>query len=179
MNNGRLRHEQLSAYDLKTLWTDLAADDAQAAHRAVWTLATVPGQSLSLLKEKLLPIQARISPRIYALIEALDNNQFAVRKKVTRELEEQGDDAELALQKILEGPCSLEMRRGVEQILEKLGTSPQLLQKLRAVEVLEHIATPEARELLRNLAEGAPKARVTQEAKASLERLAKRSADRP
>ena len=45
---------------------------------------------------------------------------------------------------------------------------------MRAVAVLEDIANPEARELLQKLAEGAPEGRLTQEAKASLERLAKR-----
>jgi hypothetical protein len=83
------------------------------------------------------------------------------------------------LQKTLAGNPPLEVRRRVEQLLGKLETSPRRLQKLRAVEVLEHIATPEARELLRILAKGAPEARVTQEAKASLERLAQRPAATP
>jgi hypothetical protein len=37
---------------------------------------------------------------------------------------------------------------------------------------LERIGTPEARQLLKRLATGAPGARLTREAKASLERLA-------
>jgi hypothetical protein len=48
---------------------------------------------------------------------------------------------------------------------------------VRAIEVLEHIGTPDANELLQTLATGAPEARLTQEAKASLERLAKRRED--
>jgi hypothetical protein len=39
---------------------------------------------------------------------------------------------------------------------------------------LEQIHTPEARQLLAELARGAPAARITREAKASLERLEKR-----
>ena len=46
----------------------------------------------------------------------------------------------------------------------------------RAVAVLEDMATPEARKLLATLAQGAPEARLTHEAKASLERLTKRPA---
>lgn len=48
------------------------------------------------------------------------------------------------------------------------------LQALRAVEVLEWIGTPQAQEILRALAAGAPGARLTQEASASLQRLAGR-----
>ena len=47
---------------------------------------------------------------------------------------------------------------------------------LRAIEVLEHIGTAEARQVLKSLANGAPEARRTREAKSSLERLAKRTA---
>jgi hypothetical protein len=50
---------------------------------------------------------------------------------------------------------------------------------LRAVEVLEHIGTPEARRVLATPAEGAVEARLTKDAKAALERLAKRNVARP
>jgi hypothetical protein len=50
-------------------------------------------------------------------------------------------------------------------------TVPERLQALRAVEVLERIGTPEARKVLETLATGAPAARLTREAKASLGRL--------
>jgi hypothetical protein len=56
---------------------------------------------------------------------------------------------------------------------------PGRLRELRAIEVLERLGTPEARQALETLAKGVPEARLTQEAKASLERLAKRSIARP
>jgi hypothetical protein len=49
-----------------------------------------------------------------------------------------------------------------------------MLRGLRAVAVLEHIGTPEAKQLLVNLSEGAPEARLTREAKAALGRLVRR-----
>ena len=45
---------------------------------------------------------------------------------------------------------------------------------LGAIEVLERIATPEARQLLQTLAEGAPGALPTRQAQAALDRLARR-----
>ena len=71
----------------------------------------------------------------------------------------------------------LEKRWRIESLLEKQRgpvRQPEILRALRAVVVLEEIATPEARKVLQKLASGAPDARLTQEAKASLERLAKR-----
>lgn len=53
--------------------------------------------------------------------------------------------------------------------------TPEQLRALRSLEVLEHIGTPEAKQLLERLAGGAEGARLTREAKASLKRFAKRS----
>jgi hypothetical protein len=65
------------------------------------------------------------------------------------------------------------------QLLAKLETTGSTgtgepLRTSRAIEVLERIAAPEARQLLTKLAAGAPGAEPTREAKAALERLTKR-----
>lgn len=54
--------------------------------------------------------------------------------------------------------------------------SPDSIRTLRAVEVLEYIGSPEGKKVLQTLAAGAEGARVTREAKASLDRLNKREA---
>jgi hypothetical protein len=51
---------------------------------------------------------------------------------------------------------------------------PRRLRALRALEAFERIGTAEARGVLRGLAEEPPEALLTQEVKASLERLAER-----
>ena len=73
---------------------------------------------------------------------------------------------------------TLETRKRVEDLLNKLtgGTlSAEQLRCVRAVEVLERIGTPEARQVLRTLAQGAPGALMTRQAQDALDRLEKRS----
>jgi hypothetical protein len=72
--------------------------------------------------------------------------------------------------------ASLELRRRVESLLaraeaEQQTPSREAIQSLRALAVLERIGTGEAVALLTSLAEGAPEARLTQEARATLARL--------
>jgi HEAT repeat protein len=125
------------------------------------------------LKDHLHPVVAADAKRLATLLADLDSEQFTVRDKAARELERLGESALPALKKAQEESTSAEVRRRVEQLLAKEQSSPHL-REARAVEVLEHIATPETRELLRKLAEGVPEARLTREAKAALERLAQR-----
>jgi hypothetical protein len=87
--------------------------------------------------------------------------------------------AEPELHKALAKGVSAEVRRRARALLAKLDGGPPsagTLQAVRAIEVLEYVATPEAVKVLDRLSRGAPEARPTQEAKASLQRLARRAA---
>jgi WD40 repeat protein len=172
-----LRAVDLPPQEVEGLWADLGGD-AGGAGRAVWKLAAAPRQAVPLLRRKLRPAAAD-EARVTRLIADLDSDRFPVREQAAQELEQIGDIAEPALRKALASPPSAEVRRRAGQLLEKLGgpvTAPGALRELRAVEVLEHIGTPAAREVLESLARGAPGARLTREARASLERLARRPA---
>jgi hypothetical protein len=73
------------------------------------------------------------------------------------------------------------VRRRVTLLLEQIENevpSPEALGTLRAMEVLEHWGTAEARQILERLAQGIPEARVTREAKEALEQLGKRTEPR-
>jgi hypothetical protein len=82
---------------------------------------------------------------------------------------------------MLAGEPPLEVRRRVSALLKDIEHQKAVepIQQLRALEVLEHIGTAEARGLLEDLAKGVPEARLTRETKASLARLAKRTAPKP
>jgi hypothetical protein len=111
--------------------------------------------------------------RVARLIADLDADEFTVREKASTELARIGTAAEGALRKAAANPSSAEVRRRANALLTKLKddeTSPETLVAVRTVEVLEHVATPEARQLLRKLASGPPEARLTHEAKAASDR---------
>jgi hypothetical protein len=141
-------------------------------------LAGVPGQTLPLLKEHLRPVTNADDRTTARLIADLDSDAFAVREKAAQELERLGDSAETALRQALRDKPAPDVRRRVEDLLEKLEGSGWI-RDTRAVEVLERMGTAEARELCARLASGAPEARRTLEAKAALARLAKRPVAAP
>ncbi|HEV3255668.1 MAG TPA: sigma-70 family RNA polymerase sigma factor [Gemmataceae bacterium] len=175
-HRSRRRNERLPADEWPALWSDLAGADASRAYRAMNRLMAAPGPTVLALKGRLRPAPAADPRRLTQLLSDLDSNQFAVREKASQELEKLAETAKPAVQQALaRSPSSLELRRRLERILDKLAVpSGGRLQQLRAVEVLEHIGTAEARQILTALSKGVPEARLTQAAKATLGRLGPR-----
>jgi RNA polymerase sigma factor (sigma-70 family) len=173
--------EQLDARRLGALWADLASNKARPAYQAEETLWAAGDQCVPYLEERLHPAVAVPGERLARLLTDLDSDQFAVREKASRDLLDCGDAAETALRKILAGQPSPELRRRAEALLEQLDPahSSERLRELRAVEVLEHVGSPAARAVLEALSKGAPDARLTRDARAALDRLARRSTPAP
>ncbi|HZY87433.1 MAG TPA: sigma-70 family RNA polymerase sigma factor [Gemmataceae bacterium] len=162
---------------LRLAWEELAGDDAAAAYRALWGLAGAPEQALPLLKKGLAaPAGGRDDKRVAALLAELDHDEFAVRERAEAALAKLGPAAGPALRKVLEGAPSAEVRSRVERLLKVTTValpSGEELRRLRALEVLEQINTPEARRQLEEVARGTAD-RAGREAKAALARLARR-----
>lgn len=171
----------LSPTHLNQLWSDLGGEDAAEAHAAIWTLVAAPEKALRVLDERLKSADQIDPQRMHQLLTDLDSPKFAVRQGASRELEQIADQAEPLLREVLEKRLPLEARRRIEEMLRlpRVLRNPECLRCARAIQVLEQIGTPEARQILQRLAGGASQARLTQEAKASLERLAKRPAATP
>jgi hypothetical protein len=166
----------LATEAMNSLWAELAGDDARAAYQAIWKLAGDPVRSVPFLKQHLRATPMADAKRAAALIADLDSRQFAVRDRAARMLEGFGESAEPLLRQALKDPTSAEVGRQLERLLARLKVmTPDRLRMVRAVEALERIASAEARQLLEDLAEGVPAARQTQEAKAAVERLARRA----
>jgi RNA polymerase sigma factor (sigma-70 family) len=170
--DGRFQAQRLSAKELNCCWDDLAHADAARAYQCIIALSGSPKESVALLKDRLPPVTVADPKRVAPLLAALDSDQFTERDKAATELEKLGLAVEPALREALSAKPALELRR-IEVILDKLASGPRL-RFLRALEVLEHVGTPEARLLLESLCQGRAELWPTQEAKASLERLARR-----
>ncbi len=170
--------EQLGARDLERLWEDLAGDDARRAFRAVGALASAAPQALPFLRERLKPSASPTADRVSRLIADLDDDRYPVRQAAYEELRGYGKEVEAELRKVLEGKPPLEVRRRVEALLAVLADvaalSPQQLRLLRALQALERMGTPEARAVVKSLAEGSRTAWQTRHGRAALERLDRR-----
>ena len=168
----------LTPKELEAHWASLARDDAPKAYKSILVLVEASRQSVSFLKEHLRPVSPADPKQVGQWIADLDSNRFSVRKKAADALEKLGELAEPGLREALKKKPSLELQRRLELLLKKLEgpvTSPEALRLLRSVEILEHIGTPDAQDVLKTLAKGAPGARCTREAIESLERLRRRS----
>jgi hypothetical protein len=176
----KIKQAALTTKDLDPLWTDLAGNDAKKAYQAILKLARSEKEALAYLKDHLLtvmeekekPVDAQL---IAKLIADLDNDDSDIRDKATDDLKQMGKAAEPALRDALKGRTSAEVRVRLELLLDKVpGVQGEPLRIGRATEVLEFSGSPAAKELLTILAKEAVKPEMKAEAKAALDRLAKR-----
>jgi hypothetical protein len=163
----------LAAETLEKLWDGLAGGDARQAFQASAALRRAGDQAVSFLRTRLTPAAPLPPARLARLLADLDDDEFRVRERATRELETLLDAAAPALRQGLAHDPPPEVRRRLVELLDRADrglVSGEAVRAVRAVELLEGVASADARRLLRSLADGAP-ARLTTEARASLRRL--------
>jgi hypothetical protein len=170
-----------SSADFEADWKDLAGDEA-VGYAALGRLLSSPGRAVAFLEKQLQNMKPPDAKRIERLIADLDDERFQVREQATKELEVLAERAAPALRKALAGKPSLEARRRLEALLDRLDgdiPSAETVRQIRAVEALEFIGNREARRLLDKLAAGPPETPLTHEAKAAAERPVKRASIAP
>ncbi len=169
----------LSAQAWQALWEDLAKDDAAKAYAAMVKMSADGPTTLAALKKRLCPVRPVDPERLAQLLKDLDSDEFTVRESASHELEKLGDVARPAMRQALaRRGAPLELRRRLEAICTSLDDiSGERLRRLRAIEVLARQGGAAARELLKELAAGAPEALTTMAARAVLKQL--RSEPRP
>jgi WD40 repeat protein/beta-lactamase regulating signal transducer with metallopeptidase domain len=167
----------VDAKQVDALWSNLAGDDAAKAFQSILALAAAPKQAVPFLRERLQAAAAVDRKTLERLVNDLDSEKYAVRQKATEELHKLGDLAIPPLKKLIASQPTLETRRRAEILLDKLiggVLTPEQIRMVRAVEVLEKVGTPEARQIIETLAQGAPGALPTRQAQAVLERMERR-----
>jgi hypothetical protein len=175
----RPRAAKLEPAEERRCWDDLASTDAGRAVRALARLRAAPPQAVALVRRQVRPVAVLDPKKLQGWIKDLDSDDFTRRQQATAELAKLGNLAEPALKKALEDRPSLEVWKRIKRLLDKLPmeepTSGEELRGLRAVELLERLAQPEADRLLQALSKGAGGARLTREARAALERRRSRA----
>jgi hypothetical protein len=159
--------------DVEAWWQALAQTDGAKAVAAMSDFHSAPKEAVAWIKDQLKPAAALDRKRALDLINKLEDGQFNVRAKATAELLRLGELVVPVLDEVLGENPAPETRRRMEELRGKL-TSPMLqgerLRIVRAVEILDHMGTAEARQTLEALASGAPGALVTTSAQAALKR---------
>jgi hypothetical protein len=165
--------------DVKALGQGLDGDSAAKADSAIRALVASGDEAVAFLEGSVRPTTPVTAEQARRILSKLDSSDFDVREKATQELIRLAPQLEPLLRERLRGNPSAESRQRIDNALASLARYPlpaEDVRSRRAVHVLEWIATPRARQLLKTLAEGDPLARQTQDARAALGRL---SAQRP
>jgi hypothetical protein len=161
---------------LEKLWADLTTDNDLRLQRVLQAFRAAPQPAIDLFRMKVTPVPKEQQAKVEQLIAELDTSNFTKR-----------DEAQEALQRLARQFAPLlearkkevgpgEVRNRLTFVLNQMKEEPTLvvlIREQRVLTFLEQTATPQARELLRQLAEGAPQARLTVAARAALDRLAK------
>jgi hypothetical protein len=159
--------------ELKTRWEALASADAQQAFAAMCDLAGAPMQAVALLNQHLQPAAALDQERVNQLLADLGAPAFKVREKATAALLQLDGRVVPLLDRALAAKPALEVKKRLDRIRDALTSfvlAEEQLRLYRAIEVLEHLGTPPARQLLQRLADGAPGALATTAARKALQR---------
>jgi WD40 repeat protein len=168
--------DRLTPEELDGLWAELGGDDARQAYRALARLTAAPADAVALVKRQLPPAREKAleARQVEGLIGDLDADEFETRAKAARSLAEAGKQVRPALVQALEANPSPEKRRQLQKLLDALnarGTPPEMIRPTRALELLERLGTPEALQVVEELAKGHAGASLTEDAKAAQKRM--------
>jgi hypothetical protein len=160
--------------DLNRVWEALADGRGEKLVAAVEALSDHPNAA-PFLSSKLRPAEPLPASLVQGWCDDLAGPDFRARESAQRLLHEHVDCAVPALEALQKSSPSAEARRRAAVLLNasEVVTSPDLLRDIWAIAALERIGSKDAKALLRDLAAGDPAARLTREARESLERVGK------
>lgn len=174
LNNGKLPNVSLASAELEIAWRSLTAEDTPRGHEAMWRCVASAREAIPHMTKKLYLLE---SERVKKMFRDLDSNHFGTRLAATNELANYGRWMEGRYDSAIAEPPSLEYKRRVEALKERLtaANTPSLAQERlrmhRFMLLCEQAATPAAIDALKKLADKGPEVHLQEEAKASLKRL--------
>jgi WD40 repeat protein len=166
--------------DLHEVWEALGTASAKDALPLLADLQSRPQEAASLIRDGLPVAPNRgnegLKEKLDRIFRELDARDFATRRKASQELSSLGPTAWPDIRRRLDATESAEVRTRVSVYFAETrdgGESPETIREQRALELLENIGIPEAREVLTALAKGDPLAQRTIRATQALGRLTK------
>jgi hypothetical protein len=155
------------------VWAALGSADAKAAFAAVRTLRAHPAEAVPFLRAQTPPAGGPTAEQVAGWLKRLDAPAFADRERAQKELAGMADLIRPQLEAARK-EASAEAAQRLDHVLKAIPEmTPERARYVRAVEVLEAVRSPDAVELIRTWAAGPAGARLTTEAKESLDRLGK------
>jgi WD40 repeat protein len=176
---GKLPELTLVPQELDDAWTTLLTEDTARGHEMMWKCIASGKQAVPhLTKQKKLYL---LDPeRVKKLFKDLDSTNYPTRTAAQNELTGYGRWMEGRYDDAMANPPSLEYKRRVEILKDKLNAinSPSLAQerlRMRRIMLMcEQVGGDDAVAALRQVAERGPEEAIREEAQLSLQRMGKR-----
>jgi WD40 repeat protein len=176
VGEGKLPQLKYETADLDNAWLVLASEDTAIGHKKMWECIASGATAIPHMMQP-----GRIyfldPERVKKLFKELDSGNFIIRTAAMKELAGNGRWMEGRYDAAMANPPSLEYKRRVEILKEKLSAAntPSLVQERlrirRFMLMCEQIASPAAISALQQLADRGPEEEIREEAKDSLKRL--------
>ncbi len=163
---------QISREEAQRLWRALHEAKARRANAIIWQLAECPDVALDVAQGEVQKTCAPTPEALRKSVGELDHPDYYRRQAANGELERLQELALPALERELgKAGLSLESRKRIEVLVEKMNSSSRYKGVVRQVRVLEAIGNARAKALLGELTKGSPEAWATQEATMALHRM--------
>jgi hypothetical protein len=166
---------------LEECWKTFAGDDGHDVHWAIWKLVDAPTAAIPFLKKRLGEMPRLTVADLDKLFADLESPVFKNRAKASQTFARLRKDAEPFLRNALKDKrLSLETRQRIEQLLRQIAGPPTALTReeirlLRVLEVLELIASPQARKMIAAVPDQTRHPYLRKVVKEALERLSKKA----
>jgi WD40 repeat protein len=171
------RVKPFAADELEEAWGRPAGDDAAAALTTTRRWSASGAAAVEFLGRKLRPEPAVATEEVRKLVAELGASKFRERETARKRLQELGEPIVPALRAELERAADPEVAERLRRIVDHPDKPPpppptsEVVRGLRALEALEHIGTPAAREVIERMAKGPEGMPLAEEARAILRRV--------